>query len=100
LITSLSLPAGSYVLNAAIRLANNSSPAPVDCNVFEGTSQLDPTFITVVSGADELPVTSAFTLTTTTTVSIQCIGSVAAGPITQPSTMTAIRVGTLTTTVT
>jgi hypothetical protein len=100
-VESLSLPAGSYVLNAAVSVAGNNGGADesVRCLLVGNHVQtLGPEFLTKIGnlGAATVPVTSAFTLSATTDVSIECLASTAGGAVTQPSTMTAIRVASLT----
>src|SRR5262245_45779115 len=99
-VESMVLPAGQYVLNASVVLnAQGAATASAFCHVFLGPTVLqpqsfqdiDPTFTATLS------ISSAFTLNASTTVTIQC-GSAAADTVfTQPSTMTAVRVGSLTT---
>jgi hypothetical protein len=100
-ILSLSLPAGQYVLNGSMQFANNAVSAIVGCSVFLGVTQENPSFAqqmpNVANAKIEIPVTSAFTLASTTTVSVQCAASVALGAVPQPSSMAATHVGSLTT---
>ena len=100
-ILSFSLPPGSYTFNASLEFAYNFVNAIVGCSVFLGSTQLSPGFADQIPQSANakvtIPMTLAFTLATTTTVSTQCAASAALGAVPQPSTMTATRVGSLTT---
>jgi hypothetical protein len=84
-----------------MQFAYNGVSAIVGCNVFLGTTQIDPDFAqqmpNTINAKLMIPITSAFTLPTTTTVSIQCAATASLGAVPQPSTMAATRVGSLTT---
>ena len=96
---SFSLPVGSYVLNADLRVAGdtNVSVVTVQCEIFLGVkgtgtyafADVPPSTVVAV------PIASAFTLSATTTVSAQC-AAFSTGLRTGVSRMTATRVASLT----
>ena len=102
IVRSLSLSAGSYVLNASVAFAAEGPAAGtgIHCDVYTGSTFLGTDFQDSLAPSPSLsflvlPITSAFTLAAPTDVSIRC--SAFGSPVqTQQSTITAIRVGSLT----
>lgn len=100
-VSNLALPAGNYVLSSTAAFASQASTGltAVQCSVVLGTSVVRSSQTSVAArGFAVLPTTAAFTLPASTAVSIQCTASADSVISTQPSSMTAIRVGSLTTT--
>jgi hypothetical protein len=102
-VKTLSLPAGSYVVNATANVTGNGATTFVvaACGLQSGAGHnlSENTKLTLggsVNGGGSLPLVGAFTLAGPDTVSIACSAD-QVGLFTQPSTITAIKVQTLST---
>jgi hypothetical protein len=94
-VTSLSLPAGNYLVTFTQTAEAVSGNATVECGVFVGSSGVSSSVAIIVSpGASSVAGQATVALTTTTTVSDKCQGSGHASEIIEP-VLTAIKVGTL-----
>jgi hypothetical protein len=100
-LVTLSLPAGSYVVNGTAALASGATFAGAQCFIRNpGSTPAFPPFDvqgTIGGSANSfltLTLTGAFTLSAPADVSLSCRG--ASSIATQPSVMTAIQVETLT----
>jgi hypothetical protein len=97
-LLTLSLPTGSYVVNATVALVG-TTVGTAQCRIHTANNATTGNLVQQTVGGPNIfalmPLTHALTLTGTTDVSILCRAS---GSIsTQPSIITAIQVGTLTT---
>src|SRR5512138_1089520 len=101
-LAKLSLPAGSYVVNATAAFASGPAFQAVLCYI---TGSITKPLAFAIQGEIggslnsflALPLTTAFTLAAPEDVSLVCSAAGGANPVsTQPSTMTAIHVATLT----
>jgi hypothetical protein len=97
-VLSMSLPAGSYVVNATAAVVGNTTFGVVQCGIRSLTGSLAPAVKATVGGSAEslatIPLTAAFTLAVDDEVSLACLGD--SWIHTQPSAMTAIQVQTVT----
>ena len=99
-IVTLSLPAGNYVVNATAALTGGVSFNTAQCSIRGSSGPLSGSIQTTVGGVANsfgaIPLTTGFTLLSPDNVSLACRAS---GDTisTQPSTITAIQVGALTT---
>jgi hypothetical protein len=98
-IVTLSLPAGSYVVNATAALVGGATFVTAQCaiNRASGAGLSDDLQATLGGSANSfgvIPLTAAFTLTAADNVSLACRSN--GNVSTQPSTIAAIQVATLT----
>jgi len=105
-VAGFNLPPGNYVvtgvvgLHATIPLGTLVPFANVQCSLHNGAEILGTDFRTLVGGATSsfasLPVTASFSVAVASTVTVACIADSGPQVLTQPTTLTAIQVGTLT----
>ena len=106
-VVSLTLPAGSYLLNAAVGLYSNVTVGTlvpftnVQCAFSDATGTIDTDFRVSVGGSATsyatLPMVAAITLVNADTVVLGCVTGSGPGVLTRPSVVTAIQVETLVT---
>jgi hypothetical protein len=99
-IIKVTLPIGSYVVNAVANVAGPLAFSIVECELSGSVSgALSSSSKALVGGTSNsfgtIPVTTAFTLTAAEDISLGCRAT-GTNVLSQPSTMTVIRVGTLT----
>jgi hypothetical protein len=98
-IVTISLPAGSYVANGTAAIVGGAAFATAQCLIHSAGGDLSDSYQATVGGSGNsfgvVTITAAFSLAATTNVSLGCrsLGAVSS----QPSALTAIQVGTLTT---
>ena len=96
-VVSVTLPAGTYVVNATAAFTGGTAPAPVQCQIIGTAAPLSGAVQASIGQGNStlvIPLATAFTLPTPDKISVACRSSNFVS--TQPSAITAIRVGTLT----
>lgn len=99
-VIALPLPAGTFIVNAVVGVARSqSSIVEVLCHLSTSSdpffSHIQTTFGGVLDSFATLPLTAAVSLAAADTVSVNCYADTA-GVLSQPSSITAIQVATLT----
>jgi hypothetical protein len=97
-MASMSLPAGSFVVNATAAVAGDATFGVAQCQIRSPAGSLGRAVQATVGGSPNsfatISLTAAFTLAAADEVSLACRGD--SSVVTQPSVMTAIQVQTLT----
>jgi len=104
-VASLALPPGSWVVFATVALAGNAAPGTtvnvqmffeLDGQIYVGGIQCDFTISGTVSGFQVVPLTTGLVLNAPKTLQIVCTAIPNDSAVSQPTTITAIEVGSVT----
>jgi hypothetical protein len=104
-VASLDLPPGSWVVFATVALAGNDAPGTavnvqmyfeVGGQIYSGTIQCDFTISPAFSAAQVVPFNTGLVLDTPKTLQVVCVAQPAKAAVSQPTTITAIEVGSVT----
>jgi hypothetical protein len=107
-VASLELPRGSWVVFSTVALAGNTGPGTavsvqvffeLDGKIYGQQVQSDFTIAVIsagVSGFQVVPLTTGLVLETSKTLQVVCVATPANSVASQPTTITAIEVGSLT----
>jgi hypothetical protein len=104
-VASLDLPPGSWVVFATVALAGNAAPGTtvnvqtffeLGSQIYSGTIQCDFTISGTRSGFQVIPFNTGLVLDTAKTLQVACVAQPANAAVSQPTTITAIEVGSVT----
>jgi hypothetical protein len=74
-VTSATLPAGSYIVNATVGLTSVLGTNGAQCFITNGGGNATGATVSTNNGVQTVPMTGAVTLTSSGTITVQCVGT-------------------------